>query len=257
MRGTFFQKPLELALRVEGERWRQGETVSGTLEARNHGSDAIEAAGLRVRLARGDIKKVRARSPGAFQILAVAPAPEGIRIAPGAAESFPWSFGTDRNFGITDATGSPFLVYGTGEALETLGQIQLPFRPHWVIQEVVSVLETVFRFVPKGERHAKAGAPGASLEIRFAPPDSKAFATLDQLVLAAGFDGDALSLGFRFQMKKIEATAASFEVTKGKREATKRLSSSEYLLTSGRIHPERLEAAIREALSEVERKVFF
>jgi len=41
MKGTFFQKPLELELNIEGESWKQGDSVYGNLVVKNHGPDSF------------------------------------------------------------------------------------------------------------------------------------------------------------------------------------------------------------------------
>ena len=51
MKGTFFQKPLELNLLVEGETWRQGDPITGSLTIKNHGSTEFALSELRMQVA--------------------------------------------------------------------------------------------------------------------------------------------------------------------------------------------------------------
>jgi hypothetical protein len=62
---------------------------------------------------------------------------------------------------------------------------------------------------------------------------------------------------YSFQVKKLEATAASFEVSKLKKEQEQVFAPSDYRTPSGRPNHERIAAAIREALSAVESKITF
>ena len=67
MRGSFFAKPLEIVLEIEGERWRQGESVRGRLTLRHRGSAAHPLAGLDVQLCRAQLSAVKKKADGAFK----------------------------------------------------------------------------------------------------------------------------------------------------------------------------------------------
>ncbi|MCM2324321.1 MAG: hypothetical protein NDJ90_13775 [Oligoflexia bacterium] len=253
MKGTFFQKPLELSLKVEGESWRQGDEIRGALEIRNHGGAPVSVSSARVLLTVGELKKVRQRAPGAFQTFTAVPAFAEASIEAGKSANLPWSIRTDRNCAITDATASPFLLYGLGEELEKLGQLQVPMHPHSVIEEFLARLEIAFRFVQKSRKTRKDG-----LEVKLAPPDSKGFSTLELLTLTFRFDADeALELRYQFQIRKIEATASAFDIKKDSKGTEQRLPRAEYLLPSGRIRHEAMETAIRQALELVEAKIIY
>ena len=56
MKGTFFQKPFEFKLNVEGETWRQAQGVSGVLTVKNQGSSPVSVEGTRVHLAYGQLR---------------------------------------------------------------------------------------------------------------------------------------------------------------------------------------------------------
>ena len=119
-----------------------------------------------------------------------------------------------------------------------------------MIQELVRTFEIAFRFVKGATRYAKGGWVEQKLE----PPDSKAFTMLEQLLLLARFEGEMLELQYQFEVKKMEPGPGSVEVKKGRRAHEQRLGPDDYRISSGRIHHDRLEAMIREALSGVEQK---
>ena len=165
MKGTSFQKPLELSLQVEGEAWKQGDRITGALVAKNHGGESVPLREIYVRLAHGSLKQVRQKSADAFeQISAVAGDASGM-LAAGAEARISWSFQTDRNCPITDSSSSVFLLYGRGEALESLGQLQLTVHPDEVIQEFLKVLTIQFHFVVKTRKASKRG-----VDVKLAPP---------------------------------------------------------------------------------------
>ena len=144
------------------------------------------------------------------------------------------------------------MVYGRGEELEKLGQLQLTVRPDQVIQDFLDTVITGFRFVIKTQKSNKAG-----LDVKMAPPDSKAFSSLEYLVMGFKFAGDELMVKYTFNLKKMEATAASVDVKKLKKSVQQSFRPDQYRIPSGRFNHEHVESSVREALSQVESKVLF
>lgn len=251
MKGTFFQKPLEFSLRVEGESWRQGEAIAGTLFAKNHGAQALPG-GFQVKLARGTLKKVHQKVSGAFyEILATSSAPAG-EIAPQAELGHSWRFQTDRNCPITDNTESLFLLYGSESETEKMGHLQVTIKPEPVIEEFLKAFQIEFRFVVKSFKSSKRG-----VDVKLMPPDSQHFTMLDYAQLSFRFDGDVLHVGYVFNLKEVQASSAAVDVKKKKKEFEQTFAPGEYRLSSGRFNHERLEAAAAEAIKQVEGKTLF
>lgn len=245
MKGTFFQKPLELSLVVEGESWQQGDSMSGTLQVRNHGGAAVSLSGLHVDLCVGELKKVRGKSADAFKILQTQAWTGPESIAAGATHSMDWKFATDLNFPITDSWASPFLVYGQGDAADRLGNLQLTFRAAPAIQDFLDVFKTAFRFVTKSQRSLVKG----TLEVKLAPPDGQAYSKFEQVAVSFCFGEDeTLELAYSLQTKKIVATVAGSETKKVTKKHEQTFRRDQYRLASGRIRHDVFEAAIREAL---------
>lgn len=252
MKGTFFQKPLEFRLQVDGESWNQGDKISGLLTAKNHGTESVAVDEFRVALAHGELKKVRVKSPEAFKIRSAISGPEGAKLEQQKEFSLPWSFETDRNSPITDSLSSPFLIYGRGDSADKLGQIQLVVNPDPVIQEIIQVLVVAFRFVVKARKFVKG-----SVEVKLSPPDAKGFVALEQLVLLFRYEENTLHLSYTFGVKKIEATASSFDLKKDKKVFEQSFDPTQYRTPSGRFNHEFIEISVREIISQVESKVLF
>jgi hypothetical protein len=252
VKGKSFQKPFELSLLVEGESWRQGDSIQGTLAIKNHSSEMVSLDEIQVQLVLGDLKKVKQKSEGAFKSLGYPPVLAQGQLEPQQEVTFPWKFETDRNCPITDNSGSLFLLYGpgTGESFEKVGHLQLIVSPFAVIEDFMKDLETHFRFIRKSQKSGKK-----SVEVKYLPPDSRAFASLDHLVLLFSFESEKLDVKYVFQVKKVEASAATIELKKQKREVSQSFTPDQYFLPSGRFNHERIEESIREALSSVESKV--
>jgi hypothetical protein len=250
MKGTSFQKPLELSIRTEGESWVQGTGIQGTLEIRTHANEASAIQPV-VHLAHGALSKVHGKNPKAFKILASLPMGEA-RIEPGTTFSKEWNFALERNSPISEKSNGVFLLYGFGEAMDKLGHLELNIKHEPIIEDFLKSFETHFRFVRKSVKWSKGW-----VEVKLAPPDSKAFSSLEHLALSLKFEGETLMLEYEFNVKKLEATAASAEMTKKKLAFEQKIESTRYRLPSGRIKTEEFESAIREALVPVESKVLF
>lgn len=250
MKAVTFQKPVEYCLQIEGESWAQGTAVSGTLEVKSHGtvSEPNSAGKIQLILARGELKKVHEKRPGAFTEIAKFDTETWLLPPVGESATFSWNFDLDRNCPITDSSGSLFFLYGHATTLDTLGQIQLNIVSEPVLQAFLHAFNVHFRFVIKTQRWSKAGTTSTKL----APPDAKKFSNLDLLVLTSRFTDEDLELTYEFNVKKFEATAVSIETKKEKREYSQVLRPIEYRLPSGRLNTDYFEKLIDEALTASE-----
>lgn len=244
MKGVCFQKPFEFNLQVEGETWRQGDPIQGRLTVRNRSDQPARLEGNAVSLGYGALKKVHGKKDGALEILDSVPFSDQSVPAQGET-SLPWKFTTDRNSPITDASASLFILYGSG------GVLQLRFDPDSVVQSFLDTLQVQFRFVKKSQKSNKAGC----IVTKFDPPTAKGFSLVEQLAIATQFEGDTLHVGYSFDVKKLEATAASAEMKKSKKEFEQAFTPLDYRVTSGRFNHEQIEAAIREVMTQIESKI--
>ena len=248
MKGTFFSKPLEFQILIEGESWRQGDAVSGTLTVKNHGAEPITTQGVEVKFAYGKLKKVREKQSDAFEVLKTVGFDKNQTISQASSAVMNWRFETDRNAKVTDTLSSLFIVYGIGSECEKLGQLQLKFEPSALVQEFLKILQIRLRFVQKSMRATKGG-----VEVKLAPPDGKAFSNLELLAIHFQFEGENLEVNYKFEVKKLEATAVSMTMKKEKQECSQVFTQAQYLTPSGRFNDEALEQSIREALALVAR----
>lgn len=247
MKGTVFQRPLEFNLVIDGESWQQGDPIFGTLTVRNHGKEPLDMSEVCLHLALGELKKVRLKSPEAFDVLKSAELGANGQLQPGSSTEFSWRFETDRNFPITDNLKSPFILYGRGTALEQLGQLELAVNPFAIIDEFIKTLQIQFRFVVKGRKWSKG-----KVEFKLAPPDSKALGMVEHLNAQFQFEQETLNVKYSFHVKKLEATAASVAMSKGKKETEQSFTLQDYRLPSGRLNHERIERGIAAAIELVQ-----
>ncbi len=249
MKGTFFQKPFEFKLSVEGESWRQSQEVSGVLTVKNQGNATLSLDGTRVQLAYGQLRKVRQKSPKAFEILQAETLQGAPTLDPQKEIQLPWKFKTDLNIPISDTGASLFLLYGQLPEQDKMGQLQLTFHPSEIIQEFLNAITVQFRFVQKTIKSSKG-----YVEVKLVPPTAKAFAMLEHLILSFRFDGDTLGVDYEFQIKKLEPTVGSMVVKKELKQTSQAFTAAQYRLPSGRLNHEIMESSIREALGQIESK---
>lgn len=251
MKGTVFQKPFEFRLQIGGESWNQGDALDGSLSIKNHGTTGVNDFSPQLHIAQANLKKAHQKKPGAFDIVGTVELDPQISLGVGEEKTLSWKFTTDRNCTVTDHLQSLFVLYGTGKP-ETMGALQLQIQPYSLLQDFIRAIEIQHRFVTKSKKTVKGW-----LEVKMEPPASKAFMLLEQLVLKLKMENDDLEAHYKFEVKKIQATPGSVDTSKTVKEVSQSFTPREYRLESGRIHLEKLETAIGEALSEVQSKIVF
>lgn len=248
MKGLLFHQQLEVRLEIRGEEFRQGDQVPCTLSVKNRGTGSQEITSVSLTLAVGDAKKIKQKSDDAFKPLAAADAPGGWQIQPGAEEHLTWSFSLDRNAPITDKSQSLYVLYGAlpSGGQEARGNLQLSVLAHADVEGILSVFETSFQFVLKGQR-SKDGWMIASLK----PPSSQRFITVDELELGFRFEDDVLLLSYLVKAKKLSAGPSTLSIEKKKSEHVQELRASDYRAPGGYVDSRLLEEKIEDALATV------
>lgn len=240
MKGFSFQKGVEYRIETIGEKWQQGDPIEGKLSAKS-ASGAVNAA--QVVLAHGTLKKVHAKSPDAFDIIAQ----EKLTLSSGEAN---WKFPTTKNSPITDVSGSLFLLYGPeGAEVSTLGQLQLNVVPAEVIAKFLDVFQIHFRFVLKFTKTEKNG-----VQAKLVPPEgNKQFSFLEHLILRFSFSDDDLSITYEFNVLTFDATVNSLTQIKKKKKREVAFTPAQYKTPSGRWNDDLFEKEIAAALDELDK----
>ncbi|HTL13268.1 MAG TPA: hypothetical protein VL588_12310 [Bdellovibrionota bacterium] len=251
MKGTFFQKTLEFRLAVDGESWRQGTAVVGTLQVRNHGPEPIPASDLRVTLAHGTDRKVKAKAADAFKTVGQFKPESGSLVAPGAlSEGLGWKFTLEANAPVTDRAGSLYLLYGRGDDLAAHGHLQLKVVPQHPVEDLIEVMTTTFHFAVK---HILAGKKG-EVEVKFTPPDGKTYGFVEQLELSLIDQAGDIAAEFDFLIKQIDATQPGLGFKKVSRKLERVFARSEMVHGfNGRLNKDAAEAALRGVLDELQK----
>jgi hypothetical protein len=164
MKGTSFQNGVEFKISIEGEAWEQGQPLVGRLVIQGKSESS------RVILASATERKLKNKSPDAFEVLAE---------CPGAQAQTGFEFALPLTARITDKAGSLYLLYGNALDPHALGRLRLNIVPHHVVQDLIDLLRTEFRFALK---KATAGKKDFT-EFELTPPAGKDWAQLDHLIV--------------------------------------------------------------------------
>ena len=262
MKGSFFRDQIEYKIDIQGESWLQSSQIQGTLQVRNHGQSAWTAPSpFPVRLAVGAEKKVKAKLNDAFQeyqSLDIAGTPPVTVAAGSTSQPLTWSFRLPIEARITDTTKSLYITYGSAPLAETgsFGALQLRILPHPWIEDLCSVIETNFRF-PRRKTSAGDEKTG-SVEVKFDPPDAKAYSMLEQLVVdwqLVQTEQDPsptlIECTFVFHVKEVDALQAGLKLKKTKKTIRRTLQPHEVVLKlNNRIRRDVFESVFESVLKE-------
>lgn len=224
----------------------QGDSVPCSVSVTNHGSEPVALTALSLRLALGNLKKVKAKGEDAFRDLAEAELDRSSVVAPGGVASFSWSFAVDKNAPISDKNQSPYLLYGNSDDDAQLGQLPLTVRMHPHYRAIFDTCETVLSLINKGDSW-KDGYTS----VKYKAPDLRKFSLVDEISIGVRFVEESLEVVYSFRVKKLEATSTNLNFKKGKAEVVQTWAAQEYLFGGGFIRQEFIEKMLEEAFSVV------
>lgn len=246
MKGVVFHQQLELRAEVAGEEFHQGDEVRSTVSVKNRGADPVTIQRLQCAVSIGDMKKVKAKDPAAFQTLDTTETAEPLTLAAGAQVELNHLMRLSKNCLVTDKSHSLCVVYGLADGPQ--GHLQLNVLPHSDIEGILQVFETSFQFVT-GTIKSKGDRVIAPLK----PPMGKLYTTLEKIDLGFSFVEDALLLDYQFKVTKLEAGPSTLAIQKKKQSYSQTLRRDQYAPT-GFIDSKLVEPLLQEALACVENK---
>lgn len=252
MKGTLFQKPLELTLNIDGETWKQGEEIIGTLTVKNHGNDNVDLSMTGVTLAIGDGKKIKAKHEKAFVIQDQALFGEDIQLASNEQKVLDCSFKLSKDSAITQKADGPYIVFGDSSNLLEGELLQLQVMPIASITNFLEVFGNFFRFKTKTLKNKKG-----YIEAKMEAPGSKEYGAIEQLMLLMKMDGENLELKYTFKVQKLAYQTAGVEAKSEKVELNQTLTPRQYKIYGDAPNQDGMMKAIEEILREVKRSTTF
>ena len=135
MRGTFFQKPLEIILEINGESWFQGDTIQGTVSLKTNGEESYDLDGLGLYLIFGEPKKMLKKSPKSYEVLDQVEL-TGQSVSNNVSET-EFSLKLSDYCPISEKSKGMFLAFGFKDDLFSAHRLELPIQPKKTILQFV------------------------------------------------------------------------------------------------------------------------
>ena len=139
MKSTIFSKPLEYSLVADGEKWRQGDRIKGSLKIKNHGSETIDLAQAKMSLAVGNFKKIKSKDSKAFDLIVEKKLSERFSLTALEEKSFDWDFLLPEDCQITEKDKSLYLTFKTNSEDWPTGQLELVIEPKLVMMQFLEI----------------------------------------------------------------------------------------------------------------------
>jgi hypothetical protein len=248
MKGTFFQKPLEFALVITGESWKQGEAISGSLVAKNHSNEEVSLENIGVQLAYGDHKKIKGRKDKAFLISQKELFTEASLDAAGE-KTLEWSFQLPSDCEISTKAGTYYLLCGNEDTPFEGGLMELAIEPLVVIKNFLELFENFYRFKVKEIKNKKG-----LLEVKMEAPKSKQFGAIDKLMLEMNMKEDALVLKYIFTAQRLSYESGMVQAKAVQLEFDQVLEKKEHTLYKESPNQDVILKALLSILEQVKSK---
>lgn len=245
MKGTFFIKPLEFNIDIQGESFEQGNTITGAVKMKSHQGTVEGADQFGVTLALVDQKKIKNKKEDAFTIVDKVSFPKE-----GASEemNLDFSFKLSSTCPVTTKGSSLYLLCGQLDQPLEAGALELSIAPHPWIKEIIETLTLFFRFKVKGFKSKKD-----SVEYKIVAPDSKEFGAIKQLTLLAKMEGENIALNYQFNVSKLSYGAEGVQAKDQTLKYNQELSPKDYKQFGDSPNQEGIKNKLSEILDQVKR----
>lgn len=245
MKGTIFLKPLEYNIIADGESWRQGDKIKGSLKIKNHCTDKIELPFLKISLVVGHFKKIKTKDKKAWEILSEIMLGEKFSMGSLEEKEFFWSFELPEDCQITDKDRSVYLTFKDQDEIWPTGQLELVVNPKIVIKQFLEILENFLRFKTVQTKFSKG-----MVEIKMNPPTSKELSHVESLVLRMKEVDKTLDLEYIFNLHVFEIVAGNMMAQKKIKQVDQKLTSKQYHLYGDSLNQDFIISSISSVIKE-------
>ena len=251
MKATNFIKPLEYSITADGERWRQGDKIKGTLKIKNHSSDMIELAYLKLSLTVGNFKKIKAKDLKAWEPLSQVVLSDKLSISALEEKEFNWDFQLLEDCQITEKDKSIYLTYFTSEDLWPTGQLELVIDLKLIMLQFLEIFESFLRFKVAQTKFSKG-----VIEVKLNPPKSRELSHVESLVLRMKELNKELVVEYIFNVHAFEMVAGNMIAQKKVKQFIQNLNSKQYYTYGDSPNHEFIRTSIESVVAEVVPKIF-
>jgi hypothetical protein len=249
MKNIIFIKNKEFNLETVGEKWRQGETVSGTLKVKNNGSDISELNNLTIALLSGNYKKVKAQDPKAFESILKTLLVEKINLHQNEECSYQFKFSIPDDCRITDKDGSVYLAYFENNETVPVGNLELTIQPKIMMMQFLEIMDNFLRFKIGPLKFNKG-----FVEVKLTPPTSKEFSQVDSLLLKLKESNKTLTLEYHFTTRKIEMNGGAMTTGKALAKFDQIMTPKEFYIYGDSVNQDGIIALVNSILNEIKPK---
>ena len=236
MKGFIISSGVQISCELEGESWNQGDTIRGKLEIQDSDTPG------RVVLVNGAKKKIAAKDAKSVVV---------IEDKTFSASNEPSSF--EIKLDPACPIDGMYMLFGTGEDLFELGNLELPIQADKTIMAFLEVLNIFYKFKVKGTlKTNKKGFVDAKITI----PTSKDFSNVKSLKLLLKMDGDNLNVSYNFEVEKINYAEGDAKLQKEKKVFETTLTPKDYLIYGDSVNQDGIMKSISVVLDEVKKKQF-
>ncbi len=252
MRSTFFQKPLQYQIAIDGESWDQGEKIKGKLIVRNMSSETVFVNVSQVILAYGLKKNIKEGNDSPWEVLEKQVLANNISLPEGGEKSYEWIFQLATDCPITDKQGGLYLLFGGEDTLSEGGRLDLPVILHTILQNFLQTFTTQFFFLEKYQKRKSEWT-----EVKLMPPESKEFPNMDYVRCLLRISREHLEVHYLFKMSGLGRSGEKMTVTKKNRELKQKIPPEKYLQSGGFPNRACFRENIDEALNIARPEVIF
>ena len=253
MRSVFFQRPLEFHLETTGDEWVQGDSVTGSLKVRNSGTEPVELEAIKVFLAYGLFRKLKAGDEDIWEVRHQEVLTPKVSVSPSEEKKIDWTLNLPSDCPISDKAGSLFLLYGTSDACLESGRINLRVALMPILLNFLQTFVTQFSFARKYEKRKKEWT-----EVKLAPPpNSKDFPTLDHVLCDMRVRDSVIEVTYNFKLKSMGQVGENLKVTRKNRTVEQQLKPEDYLQPGGFPNRNFFRENIQQALETAKPRSLF
>jgi hypothetical protein len=272
MKGTHIYQGKEFQVNIEGEKWNQGDRIRGHFQAKFESGSLADLQEPGVMLAYIPSKRIKRGSLADQLTIMECKTFSAEELAD--FKKCTWDFYLGTEMLITEKAGSLFLLFGETTDIENMGKLQIVIDPHPLLEGLLEIMRTFFRFKPK-EWKNKEG----SITCKLVPPDGRDFSTMKVLdligVVKETGAGDSsheegrprpgrshgkekfLHLKFLFTVNGLQHDTISTKLTQAQKEYSLVLSPKDYLTFGTALNQDRLISEITQILEQVRPKLLF
>lgn len=249
MKTIIIKNPIEFNFEAKGEKWRQGEKLSGVVLVKNNGAEKVEIPFLKVMLLSGIYKKVKVKDPKAFEPFMDIVLSKNIAINGNEVKEFPFEFMLPHDCRITDKDGSVYLALLDNDESVQTGNMELNILPKIMLTQFLEIMDNFIRF-KIGPLKSNKGM----IEVKLTPPTSKDFSQVEGLVLKLKEVDKNLVVEYHFTNKKIEMNGSSMTTSKVALKFDQTISFKEFYIYGDSVNQDGIIVLINSILNEVKPK---